>query len=183
MLQDKQSLRREQKQKLLNIKDKTLKDNIILDTLVNREEFKKATTLLLYYPLKDEVDITPLFDLDKTIALPVCKSDGTMEFHLLTEDLHKGICFNKEPVNSLILDYDSALIIVPNMAMTLDGMRLGRGKGYYDRYLSSNKTRLFSVGLGYEESIVESVFEEKHDESLDLIIVNNLCIQPKKVLA
>ncbi|CAF4837785.1 unnamed protein product, partial [Rotaria magnacalcarata] len=47
------------------------------------------------------------------------------------------------------------LIIVPGLGFTLDGSRLGHGKGYYDRYLNSLNGNFYTIGLAFREQILE----------------------------
>lgn len=105
--------------------------------------WQEAGTLLLYYPLSDEVDVRPLiqeaYKSDKRVLLPVCKGED-LELHLYEgeESLTSGAFGIMEPTAPLFTldDYpDIQLVIVPGMAFDKAGHRLGRGRGYYDRLL------------------------------------------------
>ncbi|TCW61570.1 5-formyltetrahydrofolate cyclo-ligase [Treponema sp. J25] len=63
-----------------------------------------------------------------------------------------------------------ALIIVPGIAFDKEGRRLGRGKGYYDRFLHQYGAFLFSVGVGLMEQLVPSVPVDEQDVLLDLVL-------------
>ncbi len=60
------------------------------------------------------------------------------------------------------------LVIVPGVAFTLAGGRLGHGKAYYDRFLP--RTRAFTVGACFDEQVVDELPLEPHDVLLDLVI-------------
>ena len=66
------------------------------------------------------------------------------------------------------------LIVVPGLAFTVDGKRMGRGKGYYDTYLSRCKSLQDSppitVALAFNSQIVDHVPTDKNDMNVDLIL-------------
>lgn len=61
-------------------------------------------------------------------------------------------------------------IIVPGVAFTAAGMRLGRGKGFYDKYLSQPGFRAFKAGVCYPHQVVEELPADPFD-----IPVDHLC--------
>ena len=109
-----------------------------------RPRLAEAQTILAYYPLPDEVDIRNLIDdlvaMGKTVLLPKVIDDEQMEIrgYQGAEDLREGMLHLLEPAGEPFTDY--ALIdvaLIPGMAFDAKGHRLGRGRGYYDRFLSS----------------------------------------------
>src|SRR5205085_367533 len=58
--------------------------------------------------------------------------------------------------NREIATNDIDLIIVPGLGFSLDGSRLGHGKGYYDKYLNSLKENTYTIGLAFREQIMEN---------------------------
>ena len=72
------------------------------------------------------------------------------------------------------------LFIVPGLAFTMRGERLGRGKGYYDRYIAGlrelyrkrhpERPRPRTLALAFSEQILDEVFTEKHDYLIDAVI-------------
>jgi len=68
------------------------------------------------------------------------------------------------------------LIIVPGLAFDKKGNRLGRGKGYYDRFLK--RINGLKVGLAFDEQVIDNLPIEKHDVPLDLIITDKQIIKP-----
>lgn len=64
-------------------------------------------------------------------------------------------------------------MIVPALAFTKNGLRLGKGMGFYDRYLPRLKetgAKLFTAGLGYKEQVIETIPAEQTDFVLDTVI-------------
>ncbi len=63
-------------------------------------------------------------------------------------------------------DASQSLILIPGLAFDLQGGRLGRGKGFYDRFLSSLSSQVLLWGVGWQESLVDEVPLEGHDKRL-----------------
>jgi len=61
------------------------------------------------------------------------------------------------------------LVVVPGVAFTRDGARLGRGRGYYDRYLSRPGLRAFCVGVCFAHQLVDTLPVEPHDRTMDAV--------------
>ncbi len=61
------------------------------------------------------------------------------------------------------------LFVVPGVAFTPDGARLGRGKGYYDRYLSQSALRACCVGVCFAHQLVADLPVEPHDRSMEVV--------------
>ena len=132
--------------------------------------WQKASTLLLYYPLTDEVDVRPLiaeaFESGKQVLLPVCKGDE-LELHLYEGEasLGEGAFGIMEPTGMLFPEADYPTIrlaIIPGMAFDRVGHRLGRGKGYYDRLLPKlTKARL--QGICFPFQLLDEVPTNTHD--------------------
>ena len=64
------------------------------------------------------------------------------------------------------------LVVCPGVAFTADGRRLGRGRGYYDRYLGDPAFRGFRVGVCYAHQLVDDLPVEPHDVFMDYVITN-----------
>lgn len=133
------------------------------------KELIAADTLLLYYPLKDEIDIKPLYSLDKRIFLPVIENNE-MLFRRYDGDLKKGKFGIMEPTGEYYKQGINDLMIVPAVAYDRDGYRLGRGKGFYDRFLADKKIK--TIGVVSKLRVVSDVFRETNDIKVDFIITD-----------
>ena len=133
------------------------------------KELIAADTLLLYYPLKDEIDIKPLYSLDKRIFLPVIENNE-MLFRRYDGDLKKGKFGIMEPTGEYYTIGSNDLMIVPAVAYDRDGYRLGRGKGFYDRFLADKKIK--TIGVVSKLRVVSDVFREPNDIKVDFIITD-----------
>lgn len=101
-------------------------------------------TVMAYWPLPDEVDIRPLINAlvaqGATVLLPKVVDDEHMELrrYASQSDLAEGAFHIMEPTGAPFNDYEKIdVVLIPGMAFDAAGHRLGRGKGYYDRFLAS----------------------------------------------
>ncbi len=62
------------------------------------------------------------------------------------------------------------IVIAPLVGFDLCGFRLGYGGGYYDRTLAAANPRPFTVGIGYEDSILLTIHPQPHDIPMDMIV-------------
>ncbi len=139
---------------------------------------KNVKIVHAYLPMGTEIDIRPF--LEKILAqnikiitpktLPKRQLEN-LELHSLNE-LEKGVFGTLHPANSKIYSGNYDLIIVPGLAFDKENYRLGYGGGYYDTFLEQHPNA-FKVGVFYPFQKVNAVPKEKHDISLDLILVNN----------
>ena len=102
----------------------------------------------MFYPIKNEPDLRHLFnDVSKSInfALPVIQKNHQMNFFSwkIGEPLHTSQLGVPEPITNFsqpLFVNTSTLILVPALAIDMDGIRLGYGGGYYDRFLKNVET-------------------------------------------
>lgn len=155
------------------------KDNAIAERLLTVERLLNAETVLLYASFRSEVDTRNiaenLIHRDKKIAFPVCGEDGFMTFHIISNlsQLKKSEMGIPEPDISLPqpkID-ENTVCVVPALALTVSGFRLGYGGGYYDRFLAKNPC-VFTVALAYEESVTDSLPVSDFDVKINMIITN-----------
>jgi 5-formyltetrahydrofolate cyclo-ligase len=79
----------------------------------------------------------------------------------------------REPIHSPPWPIDKIdFLVVPGMAFDEHGNRLGRGGGYYDRFLAQPGLRAFKCGLAFEEQLIPSVPMHKHDVPVDAIVTD-----------
>ncbi len=140
-------------------------------------EFEQASTLLLYHSLKDEVythDFIEKWYKSKCIVLPVVVGDE-LELRCYTgaEKLATGAYGISEPEGEPFTDYEHIdLAVIPGVAFDLNGNRLGRGKGYYDRFLPL-LPHACKIGVCFPFQLVDSVPAEPFDIRMDIIITTD----------
>lgn len=141
---------------------------------------RRPRVVALFSPLPDEVDISEFVDSlaeqsGVRVVLPRVEASAekpTMEFYdYHCEGLAVGAYGISEPQGAKPCEVGEIdLMVVPAVAFTLRGERLGRGKGYYDSYLSRDGFRAYTVGVCYEHQVVDSLPTEPHDRLVDEVI-------------
>lgn len=146
--------------------------SLILNKLESHKDFIEAKTVMLYSSLPDEVQTIEFIEKwrhKKRIILPTVVGDDIIPVEL-TDDTDFAIGdFNilepqNKPYNG---SYD--LIIVPGVAFDKDGNRIGRGKGYYDRFLSKH-IDIKRIGICFDFQLIERVPTEDNDIRMHEII-------------
>lgn len=176
MTKSKSDIRRAAKStvKALTAQQKADKSTLILRCIASSESIKSAKTVALYASLSDEVQSFELIEFlsqTKRVVLPRVAGDD-MDFYPYTPSSLKVGAFGiEEPQGSEPISPDEIdVIVVPGVAFTTDGKRCGRGKGYYDKYLSRSGFRAIKIGVCYTEQLAEDIPNEPHDIVMDYMI-------------
>ena len=154
----------------------------ICDILTQTDVFQKAHCIALYFGMKDEVQTSVLIEEwsgKKIIALPVVHGND-INFHEFTgkENLNKGVFDIQEPTSvDIIPEEDIDVFIVPGVAFDRNGNRLGRGKGYYDRYLAGINKPI--IGVCFDFQLIDSITTENHDVKMSMIITEKEILKMK----
>ena len=168
-----------QKRRMLAAEERCSLSESILSQLEKMTVFREAKTVLLYYPKNNEVDVLPLFrryKRDKTLLLPVTHRDRmTAHPYEGNDKMHRGKFGIPEPTTP---EFQGKIdvIIVPAVAFDRAGNRLGRGGGYYDRFLKKQPHATL-IGVGYDFQLVDEVPVRKHDQKVHRIILPSQTIQ------
>lgn len=166
-------------------KDETLgASKSVLAQLESLEQWKRAEIVLAFLSMKDEIDTIPILNAaleqGKTLAVPRVVGPDLVFYQIayLEKDVAPGAFGILEPVSGLCpvavetLSEHHSVALVPGLAFDKENFRLGRGKGFYDRFLASAGDSLYKIGIGYSFQLVEKVPREPHDKALDLIITS-----------
>lgn len=136
----------------------------------------EVSVVMVYYSLPDEVCTHQLIDelvaAGKTVLLPKVLDNETMQIsrYQSKTDLREGDFHIMEPVGDPFTDYSQIdIALIPGMAFDAEGHRLGRGKGYYDRFLRS-LPKVKKIGVCFDFQKVESVPSEAHDVVVDIVV-------------
>ena len=148
----------------------------VLNLLCCHPRIRQARTLLIFHALPDEVPVQRLADQwlseGKCILLPRVVDDTTMEICRYTGigSLRQGAFGIMEPTGEVVTDYTHIdVALVPGMAFDAVGHRLGRGRGYYDRFLSPLR-HIYKIGVCFPFQLVEHVPSAPHDVVMDEVI-------------
>lgn len=134
-----------------------------------------------YFPIHDELDPRPLLtELSKRghkLALPVTPPKAApLSFRLWKPDdsLREGPYGTREPLLGSPLCRPDVLL-VPLLAFTQEGQRLGYGGGYYDRTIAAQRAEhnLFACGLAYAAQEIERLPTDQYDQKLDGVLTED----------
>ena len=144
----------------------------ILQRLAAHPCFLQAEKVMLYASLPNEVQTLDFIDIwrhQKTIILPTVVGDDIIPVELAENvTFAEGDFHIPEPQNHPYTgEFD--LIVVPGMAFDANGHRLGRGRGYYDRFLAQHLD-VHTIGLCFDFQLLPEVPSEPHDRIIDEII-------------
>ena len=145
---------------------------VILKKLEDNKSFIDAKIVMLYSSLPDEVqthDFLEKWRNEKRIILPTVVGDDIIPVELKKDtDFAIGDFNILEPQNEEYTgDYD--LIVVPGVAFDRKGNRIGRGKGYYDRFLCKHLD-VTRIGICFDFQFVDEVPTEDNDIKMNEII-------------
>lgn len=187
--EDKKHLRSSMKKLLLQLSEEK-RSEMSLKVLGNLQEldaWKNADTVLAFLSMKDEIETAGIINAalseGKKCAVP--KIDGeTMEFYYIDSLSDKNLVMHsygmQEPLPSSpkVSDHDfksrSTLLLAPGLAFDSRCMRLGRGKSFYDRFLSKHGSECVKAGIAFQFQITDKVPSEAHDIRLDFVITEKM---------
>lgn len=145
---------------------------VILSKLEQHPDFQKARIVMIYSALPDEVQTQAFLEKwrhKKKIILPTVVGDDIIPVELAESTGFAVGDFNiLEPQNEPYTgDYD--LIVVPGVAFDRNGNRIGRGRGYYDRFLCKH-LNIKRIGICFDFQLVDEVPTEDNDIKMDEVI-------------
>ena len=125
--------------------------------------------IMLYSALADEVDMTEtarLLGRDNELFYPVV--DGDEMFAALAGDMKKGAFGILQPGGKAADATALDAVVVPLRAFDAGCMRLGRGRGYYDRFLRGLSA--LTIGAAFDVQMADGIPAEAHDVPLDAVV-------------
>ena len=150
----------------------------LCERIRHQEVWQKARAVLLYAPLPAEPDVRPLIEsgleMGKTIVLPrydtVSRAYQVCRITEPGSQLTKGEFGILEPSPECPVGELNKLdlALVPGIGFSLNGCRLGRGKGYFDRMLS--EVRGWKCGVAFDWQVAVEIPTEQHDIRLNSIV-------------
>lgn len=175
---EKSELRKEIRQRKRQFTQQQLREMslAIIGRLLNHPKVRAAHTVLFYYSLPDEVytheAVDQLVAQGKRVLLPVVLPDNEMELHEYTgpESMQEDCYHILEPKGKTFIDLSEIdVALIPGMSFDANGHRLGRGKGYYDRFLAKAPS-LYKIGVCFPFQKLEEVPSDKYDVVMDEVV-------------
>lgn len=174
---DKADIRREVRSRIkaLSEEEKRAAAERVFGEVEKLEPFREARCIALYASMWDELPTDDVLrrwsGAGKRIVLPRVEGEVMQFYDFSPESMRSGAFGIDEPQEGepcAISEID--LIVVPARAFTYSGIRLGRGKGFYDKYMSLPKFRAYKLGVAFECQILDELPFDSHDIMADMVI-------------
>ena len=167
--------------------ERRLRSRALQTRLFNREEFRKAKIIQFYISFNHEVETREMIgralETGKKVVVPYLKEDpcgiGLSELRDLKQELQRNRNGFEEPFGPFIRPADPARVelwVIPGVAFDLSGNRIGYGKGFYDRLLSSSVSGILT-GIAFDLQLVDTIPAEAHDVRMDRIVTEYRTIE------
>ncbi len=153
--------------------------------LIATREFKHAQTIMLFMSMATEVETSTLavkaWEAGKNIAVPRIDWDHSKMDPVEIKSLDVGMQTTgpngvsiQQPINGTVVPLALIdMIVVPGLAFDRHGYRVGRGRGFYDRFLSQNDFQGVRCALCFHEQLQSEPLPcEPHDLPMDLIVTD-----------
>lgn len=149
--------------------------------LFQQPEYKRTEIIMIYLALPQEADTTQIVlqawqDRKKVVAPQVLWESRQMmpvEIRDLDEDIGSNQFGIREPIRGLPIPVGLIdLVIVPGLGFDPFGNRLGRGRGFYDRFLGKPEFKGVTCGFALESQVVDSIPAAHHDVKVRMLVTD-----------
>ncbi|HWQ59346.1 MAG TPA: 5-formyltetrahydrofolate cyclo-ligase [Clostridia bacterium] len=179
---DKQAYRREAKARIAGLtpEQKHSYSALACANLLWLPEFLQARTILAYRPVRGECAPDVLVRIARgqgvRVAFPLCVEGNALALYLACseEDFRPGAYGIAEPNPTRcarVAPQEIDFAVIPGLAFDAACNRLGRGAGYYDRFLAAFGG--IKAGLAYDCQIFPAIPADEHDVGMDFVATNN----------
>ncbi|MCU1394160.1 MAG: 5,10-methenyltetrahydrofolate synthetase [Ilumatobacteraceae bacterium] len=134
-----------------------------------------ARTVMAFVGVGSEPDtsglLASLAEAGHVVVLPRVEGDVIVPIvHLPDEPLFDGPFGIPAPTGAAADPAGIDVVVVPALAFTRDGRRLGQGGGFYDRFLPLLRPGCITIGVCFAEQIVDTLVTEPHDRNVDFVV-------------
>jgi len=181
VLTDKHQIREKIRSKKLHIndKEKEIQSAAVFEKIESLSEFQAAHNILIYWSMPDELPTHSFiikWSKNKQMLLPVVKGDDMLIKPFSSkEELKIGSLGIWEPDVQKEYLHSIDLVIVPGMAFDKNKSRLGRGKGYYDKYFMNKN--IIKIGVCFDFQLLDKVPTAAFDIKMDKVITSTNIIE------
>jgi 5-formyltetrahydrofolate cyclo-ligase len=147
--------------------------------LAKSPEFQAARVVMLYLSTPTEVDTAPLalrcWQENKTVVVPKVSWDqrrmlpveiSSLQTSMTTTGPNIREPISGKPIPTNLID----LVVVPGLGFTPTGFRIGRGMGFYDRFLAQGDFIGLSCGMAFHEQVIDNIPLLDHDMPLSMLV-------------
>lgn len=172
---EKSALRKSMRARLATLRpaQRALEEELVTAAIQDSSEWRAARTVLLYRSVAPEFSTLALtlaaWRVGKRTLFPRVRDGDVMTLHEVRSwgEMRPGKLGIPEPTASAeVVPAEVDLAIIPGVAWTTSGQRLGRGGGHFDRLL---RRLQWSWGVGFDCQILDSVPEEPHDRMVQRV--------------
>jgi len=156
------------------------------ERLAETPEFRRAEAVMIFLPLRDEIDARPValraWQSAKVVTVPLVSHAQKHMIPLVIRSLDDPMDVDAfglrapmsgEPYPVELID----LVVVPGLGFDLTGHRLGRGGGFYDRFLAQPGFAGDTCGLAFDEQVVDQVPAVEHDWPVDMLVTDRRVVR------
>lgn len=157
------------------------KSALAMDLLTGSSEYNRAEIIMVFLSLPTEIDTTGLVlrawqDHKRVLAPRISWEQRRMmptEIRSLTSDLVETSMGLREPVSGPPIPISLIdIVIVPGLAFDTSGDRLGRGRGFYDRFLAHPEFNGVTCGFAFEDQVLKEVPAEALDRPVSMLVTD-----------
>ncbi|MDD5070554.1 MAG: 5-formyltetrahydrofolate cyclo-ligase [Candidatus Omnitrophica bacterium] len=189
MKEEKNTLRKELLKKLLSLTQGEIRrrSDDVGKILSNLPIYKQAKCVMAYYPLKGEVDLLDMLrkSKDKMICFPVVdmisKELAVFAVKDFDCDFVLGPLGVRQPDTDKATQVDRNdidVVIIPGIAFDKNKNRLGRGGGFYDRFIKTLPNKATKIGVAFDFQLLENLPAcPPFDEAVDTVISERISVQ------
>jgi 5-formyltetrahydrofolate cyclo-ligase len=141
------------------------KDEAIAAAVIALPEYRSTHSIMAYVAFGSEVNPVGI--------MRAAAGDGK---HVLIPD-HFGLLEVSGSIATRVEADEADLVLVPGLAFDINGLRLGYGSGWYDRFITKLRPDVKLAGLAYEEQVVQNIPDEPHDLRLHIIVTDKRVIR------
>lgn len=159
-------------------------DRAMTEKILTLPEYCSASRIFVFYGVGREPDTRPILAhalaAGKTVSIPYIVSEGVMQARVLRdlESLIPGrYNIPTTPETEVLAPEELDFLLVPGAAFDGEGHRLGRGGGYYDRFLAGASG--VKVGLVRDFALLEAVPTQAHDCRVDFVVTDKKIARPR----
>ncbi len=171
--EEKALLRKELIDRIKAFPNKREESEKICSIILKEDEIISQPVILAFNPLRTEPDINRILRLEN-VATPFVENERM--YFSFSRHFSKGELGFMEPEHQKA-EFERAAILVPLLGFDRSKRRLGRGKGYYDRFIRDNRDRLLTIGVAFSVSEIDRIPAEEHDVILDRIVCGEFILK------
>ncbi len=180
MVNEKQTTRNQLLEQLLSLTQREVerRSKHVQQHIQRLSDYIKAQCIMAYYPLKGEVDLLGMLRKDvtrKIICFPLIEGNNLIPYRVkdIDSDFVPGPFGVRQPdpkrCDEVVLS-DLDMVLVPGIAFDCHHSRLGRGGGYYDRFLKRLEKKTRTVGVAFDIQLLDTLPHlSSHDVGVDMV--------------